>query len=101
MAPAALSRFGTGTWAVIGLMVLLLVTLDLMSGAVQNSAQLSRIFVPLLVVNLLGLVALVMLIGANLARMVREYRNRSAGSRLRLRMVVVFVLLSLAPVTVV
>ncbi len=101
MAPAALSRFGTGTWAVIGLMVLLLVTLDLMSGAVQNSAQLSRIFVPLLVVNLLGLVALVMLIGANLGRMVREYRNRSAGSRLRLRMVVLFVLLSLAPVTVV
>jgi nitrogen fixation/metabolism regulation signal transduction histidine kinase len=101
MALATLNRYRAGAWAVIALLVTLLVTLDLMSSAVQNSAELSRIFVPLLLVNLLGLVLLLVLIGANLGRLVLDYRRRRAGSRLTVRMVVMFVLLSLAPVAVV
>ena len=101
MASKTLNRYRAGAWAVVALLVTLLVTLDLMSSAVQNSAQLSRIFVPLLVVNLLGLVLLLVLIGANLGRLVQDYRRRRAGSRLTVRMVVMFVLLSLAPVAVV
>jgi len=86
---------------VAGLVILLLVTLDLMSSAVQNSAQLSRIFVPLLAVNLLGLVALLLLIGSNVMRLLREYRSRTAGSRLTVRLALVFAFLSLLPVSVV
>lgn len=97
----ALSGRRTRMWAAAGLLVLLLVTLDLMSGAVQNSVELSRIFVPLLVVNLLGLVMVLGLIGSNVLSLVKDYRARSAGSRLNLRLVMIFVLLSLPPVAVV
>jgi len=101
MAFDAVRRVSGRAWVVIGLLVLLLVTLDLMSSAVQNSAELSRIFVFLLVVNLLGLVMLLAFIGSHLGRLIREYRSRLPGSRLSLRLVLVFVALSLLPVSVV
>ncbi|WP_240992088.1 hypothetical protein [endosymbiont of Riftia pachyptila] len=72
-----------------------------MSSAVQNSAELSRYFVPLLLVNLSGLVVLVGLIAFNTVRLIRQYLRHRAGARLTLRMVLMFVVISLAPVGVV
>ena len=46
------------------LLASLLVVLHLMSSAVHNSATLSRLFMPLLMFSLAGLVALVVLLGA-------------------------------------
>ncbi len=83
------------------LILLLLATLHLMSSAVQNSDKLSRLYEPLLIANVGGLIVLVGLIGYNLWRTLRGYRRRASGSRLTLRMVVIFVLLAVAPVGIV
>jgi nitrogen fixation/metabolism regulation signal transduction histidine kinase len=77
------------------------VALHLMSSAVQNSDALSRAFVPLLLVVLLGLLALVLMVGVNVARLVQQRRRGAPGSRLTARIVVLFALISLLPVGVV
>jgi nitrogen fixation/metabolism regulation signal transduction histidine kinase len=101
MASSTLSRLRLGGLSVAALLILLLVTLHLMSSAVQNSAELSRYFVPLLVINLGGMIVLIGLITYNSIRLIRQYLRHSAGSRLTLRMVAIFILISLTPVGVV
>jgi nitrogen fixation/metabolism regulation signal transduction histidine kinase len=101
MATSALSRFRVGGLSVALLLILLLVTLHLMSSAVQNSAELSRYFVPLLVINLAGMVVLIGMITFNSIRLIRQYLRHSAGSRLTLRMLLIFIAISLTPVGVV
>jgi nitrogen fixation/metabolism regulation signal transduction histidine kinase len=101
MAASTLSRLRVGGLSVALLLILLLITLHLMSSAVQNSAELSRYFVPLLVINLAGMVVLIGLITYNSIRLIRQYLRHSAGSRLTLRMVAIFILISLTPVGVV
>ena len=101
MAVTTLRRMRLGGLSVGVLLILLLVSLHLMSSAVQNSAELSRYFVPLLLVNLSGLVVLVGLIAFNTVRLIRQYLRHRAGARLTLRMVLMFVVISLAPVGVV
>lgn len=90
-----------GTLPVVALVVILAVALDLMSGAVRNSEELSRAFVPLLFVILLGLLVLVVLVAVNVVKLVRHYRRQTAGSRLTGRILVRFAWLSLLPVAVV
>ncbi|MES9895402.1 MAG: ATP-binding protein [Candidatus Thiodiazotropha endolucinida] len=101
MAPSTLSRLRLGGLSVGLLLILLLVSLHLMSSAVQNSANLSRYFVPLLIFNLAGMFVLFVLITYNSIRLIRQYLRHSAGSRLTLRMVLIFTLISLLPVGVV
>jgi two-component system, NtrC family, nitrogen regulation sensor histidine kinase NtrY len=101
MSNSSLGRFTAGALPVVTLLVLLLVSLHLMSGAVQNTEELNRIFIPLLLFTLVGLVLLVILVAVNVVRLVKRYRRRDSGSRLTLRMVVIFVALSLVPATVV
>ena len=84
-----------------GLLVMLLVTLHLISSAVQNSAVLSRLFVPLLLVSIAGLLALLVVIAVSLVRLGRAYRREDAGARLTVRMFLLFSVLSLLPVAVV
>jgi len=100
MVAATLRRLGTGFIPVAALSLLLLVSLYLMSAATQNSEQFGRIFFLLLLINVLGLITLLVLIGANLIRLVRQYRSQATGSRLTARLVVIFVVLSLLPVSV-
>lgn len=88
-------------WVVLALLATLLVTLHLLSSAVQNSATLSKLFVPLLVINVTGLAILLLLIGINLIRLLVDYLRQIPGSQLTSRMVVLFSLLSVAPVTVI
>lgn len=101
MAPATLKRLGGGALPVTALLILVLVSLHFMSGALQNTEELSRLFIPLLVTSVLGLFAMVIVVSFNIVQMVTRYRRQAAGSRLALRLVVVFVALSLAPVAVV
>jgi nitrogen fixation/metabolism regulation signal transduction histidine kinase len=98
---AKLRRFGSGALPVALLSILLLSSLFLMSAATQNSEQFGRLYMVLLVVNLLGLISLLVLITSNLLRLRRQYRNRATGSRLTVRLMLMFVLLSLAPVSLV
>ncbi|RLJ20168.1 two-component sensor histidine kinase [bacterium endosymbiont of Escarpia laminata] len=90
-----------GGLSVALLLTLLLTSLHLMSSAVQNSAELSRYFVPLLVVSITGMFILLGLIIYNSIRLIRQYARQRPGSRLILRMVVLFSAISLAPVGVV
>lgn len=83
------------------LVVLLLAALHMMSSAVQRSQALDAWFMPLLAFTVAGLVALVILVGWNLWQLLRDYRRQATGSRLNLRLVVMFAALSLAPVSVV
>ncbi|MGB5834326.1 MAG: two-component sensor histidine kinase, partial [Thiohalocapsa sp.] len=83
------------------LLAALLVALHLMSNAVQNSESLSRAFVPLLTVVLIGLFALALMVGVNVIRLVMSYRRQAAGSRLTARIVFLFALIALVPLGVV
>ncbi len=98
---AKLRRLGSGAIPVVLLSILLLASLFLMSAATQNSEQFGRLYMLLLVVNLLGLITLLALITSNLLRLRRQYRNRATGSRLTVRLMLMFVLLALAPVSLV
>ncbi len=98
---SALKRLFSGAMPVVALLLMLLLSLHLMSSAVQNAEELSRLFLPLLVFIVLGLIVLVIVVANNVIQLVSSYRREAAGSRLTLRMVVLFVALSLAPVAVV
>lgn len=98
---ARLRRVGSGAIPVALLSMLLLMSLFLMSAATQNSEQFGRLYLLLLLINIAGLVALLVMIGANLLRLRRQYRNRATGSRLTARLMLMFVILALAPVSLV
>jgi len=101
MASAMNRRFSAGVIPIILLFGLLLVSLYLMGRATQNSEEFGRMYVTLLVTNVSLLILLVVLIGANMVRLWRQYRNRTTGVRLTLRLVVMFVILSMVPVSMV
>lgn len=96
-----LKRLTAGPWPVALLLVLLLASFYLLSGAIQNTALFGRLYSLLLAVNILTLLLLVALIGRRLIHLLQQYREHAPGSRLTLRLVVMFVLLALAPVAVV
>jgi len=82
------------------LSVSLLGSLVLMSAAIQNSGRFGTLFSVLLLTNLLGLAAFVVLIVINARDLVRQLRQRQPGARLTLRMLLIFVALSVLPILV-
>lgn len=97
----ALKRFSTGLGPILAFVLLLLVSLVLMSNATQGSARFGQLYSVLLVINALGLIALGGLIASNLFTLLRQVRRGQPGARLTVRMVAVFVILSVTPVLVV
>jgi nitrogen fixation/metabolism regulation signal transduction histidine kinase len=98
MAHRTLKRFATGLGPVLAFVLLLLVSLVLMSNATQGSAHFGQLYSVLLVVNALGLITLAGLIVWNLVTLLGQVRRGRAGARLTVRMVVIFVILSVTPV---
>lgn len=86
---------------IAALVVLLLVSLYLISDATTNSASFGRYYGWLLLFNSVGLVFLLGLIAYNFYKLMVQYRLREIGSRLTARMMTVFVVLTLIPVSVV
>ena len=85
----------------VGLLsVSLLGSLVLMSAAIQNSGRFGALFSVLLITNLLGLCAFVGLIVINARDLLRQLRQRQPGARLTLRMLLIFVALSVLPILV-
>lgn len=80
---------------------LILISLQLMSSATQESSKLGEMYSWLLLINALGSVILLGLVGANIYSLVRQLKKREAGSKLTTRMVSLFVLLALAPAAIV
>ena len=85
----------------LALFGLLLGALLLMSNATENSARFSRLYSWLLVLSAVGLFLLLILISYHLYRLFSQHRAQVPGSRLTLRLVGMFVVIAIAPVTVV
>jgi nitrogen fixation/metabolism regulation signal transduction histidine kinase len=79
----------------------ILLSLQLMSSATQESSELSQIYPQLLLINTVGSVILLSLVGINVYSLARQLQKKEAGSRLTTRMVSLFVLLALAPAAIV
>jgi len=71
-----------------------------MSAAIQNSGNFGAMYSVLLVTNTLGLLAFVAIIVFNLRRLFLQLRRSEPGAKLTLRMLVIFVALSIIPLLV-
>ena len=96
-----MKRITTEIVLILALVVLLLVSLKLMSDATENSTRFGELYSLLLLINALGLVTLGGLVGWNLIHLIGQVRARRAGAGLTVRMVAMFVILSVTPVLVV
>ena len=101
MALRAVKSSSIGIWPMLLLFCMLLVSLSLMSDATHNSERFGQLYSWLLLINALGLIVLVGMIGTNLYWLVSQYRARAAGAKLTYRLVVTFVILAVVPVAVV
>jgi len=100
MATATMKRTGRGIWPMFALFLLLLVSLKFRSDATHNPS--SSAFVSLLLLtNCLGLVVLIGLDRNKSLLLLMQYRRRAAGARLTSRLVLMFVVLAVVPVSVV
>jgi len=80
---------------------LALVALFLLSWTPQNSEDYESLHIVILLVNVAGVLILFSLTVGNLARLLRDYRNHVPGSKLKARMVGMFVGLAVLPLLVV
>ena len=87
--------------SIMALIVLLMVSLYTISDATSNSATFGRYYNWLVLFYALGLIGLLGLIVYNVYKLVVQYRLKTIGSRLTARMIGVFVLLTIIPVSVV
>jgi nitrogen fixation/metabolism regulation signal transduction histidine kinase len=87
--------------SIIILFSFVLLSLQLMSSATQESSQLSEMYSWLLVINTLGSIILLGLVAVNAYSLIRELKKKAAGSRLTTRMISLFVLLAVAPAAIV
>ena len=85
----------------LALVILLVVSFYLISDATSNSARFGKYYNWLIFFNVIGLISLLALIIYNIYKLVVQYRLKTIGSRLTARMVVVFVLLTIIPVSIV
>ncbi|MEQ1544924.1 ATP-binding protein [Methyloglobulus sp.] len=98
----AVKKIKLPIWVSVAILFgLILLSLQLMSSAQQESSKLSAMSSWLLLINALGSVILLGLVGANIYSLVRQLKKREAGSKLTTRMMSLFVLLALAPAAIV
>ena len=96
-----MNRIGQGARPIVALGLVLLGSTYLMSNATQDSARFGELYSVLLAVNAAALIGLGVLIAWNLYHLLHQARERRPGAKLTVRMVVVFVVLSVTPVTIV
>ena len=96
-----MERLGRGAGPIAALGLVLLGSAYLMSNATQDSARFGELYSVLLAINAAALIGLGVLIARNLYQLLRQARERRPGAKLTVRMVVVFVVLSVTPVTIV
>ncbi len=95
-----LKRLTSGPKPILLLFVLLLSSLYMMSAATQNSVVFGHLYSLLLAINILALVLLLALISRHLSSLITRYREKAAGSRLTVRLVIMFVILAVTPISV-
>ncbi|MDM8547923.1 ATP-binding protein [Candidatus Venteria ishoeyi] len=79
----------------------LLASLWMLTATLENPERFPHLYTPLLIVSSLGLVGIGILILLNLRGLVQQIRKDRAGARLTLRLVIVFVLLTIIPLVLV
>ena len=92
--------------AVIGLIGVIgvglaIVALFLLSWTPQNSDDYESLHITILLINIAGVIVLFVLMVGNLARLLRDYRNNIPGSKLKARLVGMFVGFAALPLLVV
>lgn len=87
-------------WQAGLLLALLIPSLYLLHAATRDPERFSAIYPWLLVLAVVETFLLLALIGSNLWRLIMQYRSNATGSRLSVRMIVTFVVLSVTPVSV-
>nr|VFK27272.1 MAG: Signal transduction histidine kinase involved in nitrogen fixation and metabolism regulation [Candidatus Kentron sp. MB]VFK31094.1 MAG: Signal transduction histidine kinase involved in nitrogen fixation and metabolism regulation [Candidatus Kentron sp. MB]VFK75517.1 MAG: Signal transduction histidine kinase involved in nitrogen fixation and metabolism regulation [Candidatus Kentron sp. MB] len=90
-----------GIVPILVLAALLLISLTFMSIAIQEPSRFAGAYVVLGIFNAIALVPLGVLIGWNLLQLARQVKEQVPGARLTMRMVGIFVVLSITPVLVV
>ncbi|MBC8211638.1 MAG: HAMP domain-containing protein [Gammaproteobacteria bacterium] len=86
---------------VIALVILLFVSLYSISDATSNSASFGKYYNLLVFFNAVGLIVLLGLIAYNVFKLILQYRLKAIGSRLTTRMISIFVILTIIPVSIV
>ena len=86
---------------ILVLFAAIVASLHLMSSATQDSSRLGEMYSWLLLINALGSVLLLGLVGANVYWLLLQLKRKAAGSLLTARMVFLFILLALAPAAIV
>ena len=69
--------------------------------AAQDERAYGGLYSTLLIVNIIGIITLSLFFLANLLRLIRQYQQRVMGSRLMMRFVALFTLLTLLPIGVI
>ena len=87
--------------SILALVILLVVSLYAISDATSNSATFGKYYNWLIFFNVIGLISLLALIIYNVFKLIVQYRLKTIGSRLTARMISVFVLLTIIPVSIV
>jgi len=83
--------------AIVALITLGAAMLLLLAQTARSPAEFGRLQALLLAINATGGIVLLAVIVLNLMRLVRDYRNRVPGSRLKAKLVIMFLVLSVAP----
>ena len=83
-------------WSLIGLAALLL-----LAKSAQNSSEFGRLQPWIVLLNVFGVFALIVLLTRRLWQLVRDFRNHVPGSRLTARTVIIFGALVIAPLLIV
>jgi len=86
---------------VLSISALFLITTISLSMSSQNAQGQGEWFTALLVVNIVGIVVLLVFLLASLTRLVQQYRQGIMGSRLMVRFVILFIILTTLPIGVV
>ena len=100
MASTYLRRFAATLLAGLGV-AFLVTSLVLLSKTTHNSTEFGRVQTTIVLVNVLGVVALLVLITGNFVRLIKRYRDHAPGARLTARMVTMLVVLAVAPLLLV
>jgi nitrogen fixation/metabolism regulation signal transduction histidine kinase len=101
MAAGSMTRVGFGVVPMLLLFAMLLVSLTLLSDATHNSERFGQMYSLLLLINAAGLVFLVALVASNIISLIRQQRTKVPGARMTSRLVVMFVVLAVVPVSIV
>ncbi len=85
---------------VVLMLAIMFMLLHSMTNAISQSENLSRYFVLLLILTLIGLTVMLVMIGWHLIRLLVQLKKKRPGARLTARLFIIFSVLSLAPVSI-